>query len=166
MVYPKRISSGNDIVIEIKPKGLLSRVVLPSVQQIRNFSRSPVHQWITKQTRLRVVDNSQLGREAMEEQKKVKCIHVYTKKRNGKHNVGVLGDKVLVTIKGHMKRGYLVGLRAYQRPMVPKFDSNNVVLVEDNGNPLGTRVAVPVPHYLRSKGPELAKIIAISSRFV
>ena len=135
--------------------------------QIRNFSRSPVHQWIGNQTRLRVVDNSALGREAMTQNKKVKCIHVYTKKKIGSNQcVGVLGDKVLVTIKGQMKRGYLVGLKAYQRPMVPKFDTNNVVLIEDNGNPLGTRVAVPVPHYLRSRGPELAKIIAISSRFV
>ena len=131
------------------------------------ISRSPVLQWIGNQTRLRVVDNSALGKEAMTQNKKVKCIHVYTKKKIGSNQVvGVLGDKVLVTIKGHMKKGYLVGLRAYQRPMVPKFDTNNVVLIEDNGNPLGTRVAVPVPHYLRSRGPELAKIIAISSRFV
>lgn len=118
-------------------------------------------------TRLRVVDNSALGKEAMTENKKVKCIHVYTKKLIGsKQPVGVLGDKVLVTIKGQMKRGYLVGLRAYQRPMIPKMDTNNVVLIENNGNPLGTRVVVPIPHYLRSKGPEMAKIIAISSKFV
>ncbi|XP_054153463.1 39S ribosomal protein L14, mitochondrial-like [Oppia nitens] len=138
-----------------------------SLTQRHAFHTSPVLQWITKQTRLRVVDNSQLGREAMTDGSKVKCIHVYTKKKTGTNQpVGQLGDKVLVTIKGQMKRGYLVGLRAYQRPMVPKFDTNNVVLIEDNGNPLGTRVAVPVPNYLRSKGPELAKIIAISSRFV
>ncbi|KAH9400573.1 39S ribosomal protein L14, mitochondrial [Tyrophagus putrescentiae] len=104
-----------------------------------------------------------LGKEAMTEGKKVKCIHVYKK---SKVMDGQLGDKVLVTIKGQMKRGYVVGLVAEQRPMVPKFDTNNVVLVENNGNPTGTRVVVPIPNYLRSKGPELAKIIAISSRFV
>lgn len=99
----------------------------------------------------------------MTEGKKVKCIHVYKK---GKVSDGQLGDKILVTIKGQMKRAYVVGLVAQQRPMVPKFDTNNVVLVENNGNPSGTRVVVPVPNYLRSKGPELAKIIAISSRYV
>lgn len=112
---------------------------------------------------MRVVDNSKIGKEAMTEGKKVKCIHVYKK---SKVMDGQLGDKILVTIKGQMKRGYVVGLVAEQRPMVPKFDTNNVVLVENNGNPTGTRVVVPMPNYLRSKGPELAKIIAISSRFV
>ena len=99
----------------------------------------------------------------MTEGKKVKCIHVY---KNSKIKDGQLGDKVLVTIKGQMKRAYIVGLVAEQRPMVPKFDTNNVVLVENNGNPSGTRVVVPVPNYLRSKGVPLAKIISISSRFV
>ena len=121
-------------------------------------------QWVQKQTRLRVVDNSKLGREAMTEGKQVKCIHVY--KKNAKVHDGQLGDKVLVTIKGQMKRGYVVGLVAEQRPMIAKFDTNNVVLIENNGNPSGTRVVVPVPNYLRSKGAELAKIVAISSRFV
>ncbi len=110
-----------------------------------------------------MVDNSALGKEAMLSGKPVKCIHVYTK---NKQMIGTLGDKVLVTIKGQMKRGYLVGLVAYQRPFIPKFDTNNVVLVEDNGNPLGTRVVVPVPNFLRSKGPEMAKIIAISTKFI
>lgn len=114
-------------------------------------------------SRLRVVDNSKIGKEAMTEGKKVKCIHVYKK---GKMTDGQLGDRVLVTIKGQMKRGYIVGLVAEQRPMVPKFDTNNVALVENNGNPSGTRIVVPVPNYLRSKGAELAKLVAISSRFV
>ena len=55
-------------------------------------------QWVQKQTRLRVVDNSKLGREAMTEGKQVKCIHVY--KKNAKVHDGQLGDKVLVTTTG------------------------------------------------------------------
>lgn len=120
--------------------------------------------WIQKQSRVRVVDNSKIGKEAAAEGKKVKCIHVY--KKNKKVQDGQLGDKVIVTIKGQMKRAYIVGLVAPQRPMIPKFDTNNVVLIENNGNPTGSRILVPVPNYLRSKGPELAKIVAIAGRLV
>lgn len=43
------------------------------------------------------------------------------------------GDKVLVTIKGEMKKGILVGCHQDQPAFRPKFDSNNVVLIDDNG---------------------------------
>ena len=112
--------------------------------------------------RLRVVDNSALGKQAMLEGKPPKLINVYRK--GEKVRWGYLGDKVLVAIKGLKKKGFLVGLRQRQEAMVPKFDSNNVVLIDDHGNPLGTRVLAPIPHALRSN-PEMAKIIAISTKF-
>lgn len=79
-----------------------------------------------------------------------------------------------MAIRGEMKKGILVGLRQVQNPKVPKFDSNNVVLIDDNGTPLGTRIHVPIPHILRtilkqkthSKGADYTKLIAIASRFV
>lgn len=114
-------------------------------------------------TRMRVVDNSSLGKQAMLEGKPPKVIHVY--KRTKKIAYGVPGDKILVAIKGLKKKGVIVGATQRQPAMMPKFDSNNMVLIEDNGNPLGTRVIAPVPHALR-KNPEFAKIIAISTKFV
>lgn len=117
--------------------------------------------WLEHMSRLRVVDNSAIGKQAMLEGKPPKVIGVYTRNR-----IAHVGDKVIVAIKGQKKRGYIVGCVQKQRPMIPKFDSNNVVLVEDNGNPTGTRVVVPIPNYLRSKGPELNKIIAIATRFI
>lgn len=81
---------------------------------------------------------------------------------------------MLVAIKGQMKKGILVGLKQNQSPKVPKFDSNNIVLIDDNGSPLGTRIHVPIPHVLRtilkekthSKGADYTKLIAIASKFV
>lgn len=70
----------------------------------------------------------------MGEGKPPKIIHVYNKQA-----VGKIGDKVLVAIKGQKKKGILVGLKQKQKPKVPKFDTNNVVLIDDNGTPLGTR---------------------------
>jgi large subunit ribosomal protein L14 len=96
----------------------------------------------------------------MLEGKPPKVINCYTKRK-----AGILGDKVIVAIKGLKKRGYIVGLVQRQTTMIPRFDSNNLVLVDDNGNPLGTRILAPIPHVLRAK-PEFAKIIALSTKFV
>lgn len=120
-------------------------------------------------TRLRVVDNSEIGKRAMMEGKPPKVICVYNRRK-----VGLIGDKVLMAIKGEKKKGILVGLKQVQPRKVPKFDTNNVVLIDDNGTPLGTRIAVPIPTILRtilkertmSKGADYTKLLAIASRFV
>lgn len=120
-------------------------------------------------TRLRVVDNSEIGRRAMMEGKPPKTICVYNRTK-----VGLIGDKVLMAIKGEKKKGILVGLKQLQKTKVPKFDTNNVVLIDDNGTPLGTRIFVPIPTVLRTilkertraKGADYTKLLAIASRFV
>lgn len=89
-------------------------------------------------------------------------IHVYNKV--GKAD---LGDKVLLAIKGQMKKGVLVGARwKVQQVMRPRFDSNNVVLIDDAGNPLGNRILAPLPMCLRAKKDEFNKLISIATRFV
>ncbi|XP_018396721.1 PREDICTED: 39S ribosomal protein L14, mitochondrial [Cyphomyrmex costatus] len=135
----------------------------------RNISTTTSIGQIIKLSRLRVVDNSEIGRQAMMEGRPPRCIHVYNKL-----GVGYIGDRILVAIKGEKKKGILVGLKQQQAPKVPKFDSNNLVLIDDNGTPLGTRIQVPIPHILRtklkektySKGADYTKLLAIASRFV
>ncbi|XP_035233720.1 39S ribosomal protein L14, mitochondrial-like [Stegodyphus dumicola] len=129
----------------------------------RSFSMTPVLGHIRKLTRLRVVDNSNIGKQAMLEGKPPRCIHIYKKAK--RYAIGTVGDKVLVAIKGLKKKAFIVGVKKEQKHMIPKFDSNNIVLIDDHGNPLGTRVLVPIPSFLRGRG-EFSKIIAISSRFV
>ncbi|XP_076640632.1 mitochondrial ribosomal protein L14 isoform X1 [Halictus rubicundus] len=135
----------------------------------RSISTSATSSQIIKLTRLRVVDNSEIGKQAMMEGRPPRCIHVYNKK-----GVGYIGDRVLVAIKGEKKKGILVGLKQNQNPKVPKFDSNNLVLIDDNGTPVGTRIHVPIPHILRtimkekthSKGADYTKLLAIATKFV
>ncbi|KAB7497495.1 39S ribosomal protein L14, mitochondrial [Armadillidium nasatum] len=135
----------------------------------RSFSTSEVCCQVRKMTRLRVVDNSPIGKAAMLEGKPPKVIHVYTKKK-----FGYLGDKVLVAIKGQKVKGILVGCVQDQDPFIPKFDSNNVVLIDENGNPLGNRIYVPIPTILRKmlkdksypKQADYTKILSIATRFV
>lgn len=137
--------------------------------QLKYFHTSLVCNEIRKLARLRVVDNSEIGKRAMAEGRPPKVIHVYNKK-----SIGKIGDMVLVAIKGEMKKGILVGLKQKQKPKIPKFDSNNVVLIDDNGTPVGTRIHVPIPTILRTilkerthaKSTDYTKLLAISSRFL
>lgn len=84
------------------------------------------------------------------------------------------GDKVLVAIKHEKKKGIIVGVKQKQRFLIPRTDSNNVVLIEENGTPLGTRITVPIPMMLRTilrektraKGADYTKILSIASTFV
>lgn len=120
-------------------------------------------------TRLRVVDNSDIGRQAMAEGKPPRVIQIYNSTK-----IGTIGDRVLMAIKGEKKKGIIVGVKKHQKPHIPKTDTNNVVLIDDNGTPLGTRIHVPIPSMLRtilkektlSKGADYTKLLAIATRFV
>ncbi|XP_041866114.1 39S ribosomal protein L14, mitochondrial isoform X2 [Melanotaenia boesemani] len=125
----------------------------------RSFSVSAVAAAIQKMTRVRVVDNSSLGTTPYHRPPRV--IHVYTK--NG---VGKVGDRVLLAIKGQKKKALIVGHKMPGDRMTPRFDSNNVVLIEDNGNPTGTRIKVPIPTHLRRMDGDYSKVLAIASSFV
>ncbi|KAM4772214.1 large ribosomal subunit protein uL14m isoform 1-T2 [Rhinophrynus dorsalis] len=114
---------------------------------------------IQKLTRVRVVDNSTLGNTPYH--RPPKCIHVYNKS-----GVGKVGDKVLLAIKGQKKKALIVGHKMPGPSMTPRFDSNNVVLIEDNGNPVGTRIKTPIPTSLRKKEGEYSKVLAIAQNFV
>ncbi|MCL4131280.1 UNVERIFIED_CONTAM: hypothetical protein GTU68_013678 [Idotea baltica] len=124
---------------------------------------------IQKMTRLRVVDNSGIGKSAMIEGRPPRCIHVYNKT-----GIGKTGDKILVAIKGQKQKAILIGCHQNQKPMMPKFDSNNIVLIDENGSPLGNRIHVPIPTMLRKKLKDMShpkkadytKILSIATRFV
>lgn len=141
----------------------MSQLGFPQVSDYIYFfcfvSVSVVAAAIQKMTRVRVVDNSSLGNTPYHRPPRV--IHVYNK--NG---VGKVGDKVLLAIKGQKKKALIVGHKMPGDRMTPRFDSNNVVLIEDNGNPTGTRIKVPIPTHLRQMEGDYSKVLAIASSFV
>ncbi|KAM8946726.1 large ribosomal subunit protein uL14m [Pelodytes ibericus] len=114
---------------------------------------------IQKMTRVRVVDNSSLGNTPYH--RPPRCIHVYNK-----CGVAKVGDKILLAIKGQKKKAVIVGHKMPGPSMTPRFDSNNVVLIEDNGNPVGTRIKTPIPTSLRKHDGEFSKLLAIAQTFV
>ena len=127
-----------------------------------NYTKSYTHNkhrrnqaWYTwglqKQSKCNVVDNSALGRQAMAEGKPPMIFHVYSRKHSQKFHgaYAKLGDRVTVAIMGQKKKAIIVGMKQKQVPNVPRYDSNNCVLIEENGNPTATRITAPLPNCIR-----------------
>nr|XP_039253678.1 39S ribosomal protein L14, mitochondrial-like [Styela clava]XP_039253679.1 39S ribosomal protein L14, mitochondrial-like [Styela clava] len=117
-----------------------------------------------KLTRVRVTDNSALALQSYYRYPRV--IQVYHKTGYGR-----VGDTVLLAIGGLMKRALIIGQKRSMGPMKARMDSNNVILINDDGTPDGTRITVPVPSFLRGiqsakQRVQISKVIAIAGRFV
>lgn len=117
---------------------------------------------IQMQTNLDVADNSGARR--------VQCIKVL----GGSHRrYASVGDVIVVSVKeaiprgrvkkGEVRRAIVVRVRKdIQRHdgSVIRFDGNAAVLINNNGEPLGTRIFGPVPRELRAK--KHMKIISLA----
>ena len=117
---------------------------------------------IQMQSKLDVADNSGA--------KSVMCIKVL----GGSHRRSAsVGDVIVVSVKdaiprGRVKKGtvhravIVRTAKEVRRPdgSVIKFDSNAAVLINKNGEPVGTRIFGPVVRELRSKG--YMKIISLA----
>lgn len=117
---------------------------------------------IQNETNLVVADNSG-----------ARSVRVFRQLGGARMKTSTLGDVVLCAVKnatpngkiakGQVVRGVIVRVK---RPVIRKdgssirFDDNAVVLVDADGNPLGTRVFGPVARELRDKG--YMKIISLA----
>jgi large subunit ribosomal protein L14 len=108
---------------------------------------------IQMQTNLDVADNSGARR--------VMCIKVLG---GAKRRYASVGDKIVVSVKeaiprGRVKKGYVLQAivvrtsQAIKRKdgSVIRFDKNAAVIVNKQGEPIGTRIFGPVPRELRAK---------------
>ncbi|HDH63243.1 MAG TPA: 50S ribosomal protein L14 [Firmicutes bacterium] len=121
---------------------------------------------IRPQTRLKVADNTGA--------KEVMCIRIL-----GAPNklYGRVGDVIVFTVKdaipnspipkGTVGKGVIVRTRnRIRRPdgSYVRFDDNAVVIIDEDGNPKGTRIFGPVCRELREKG--YLKIISLAAEVV
>ena len=117
---------------------------------------------IQPQTRLKVADNSG-----------ARSVRVFRQYGGSHRKVSSLGDIVLCAVKeatpnGKVKKsdvvkGVIVRVKyPVQRKdgSTIRFDDNAVVIVDNDGNPVGTRVFGPVARELREKG--YMKIISLA----
>lgn len=117
---------------------------------------------IQMQSKLGVADNSGA--------KRVKCVKVLG---GSKRRYASIGDEIIVSIKealpnskvkkGDVHRAVVVRTRKeISRPdgTYIRFDDNAAVLVDNNGQPVGTRIFGPVARELR--GRQYMKIISLA----
>ncbi len=117
---------------------------------------------IQMQTNLEVADNSGA--------RKVQCIKVLG---GSKRRTASVGDIIVVTVKeviprGRVKKGEIHRAvivrtaKGVKRPdgSVIRFDHNAAVLIDSNGEPVGTRIFGPVTRELRAK--RFMKIISLA----
>ncbi|MBX2833377.1 MAG: 50S ribosomal protein L14 [Micavibrio sp.] len=117
---------------------------------------------IQMQSRMEVADNSGA--------REVQCIKVLG---GSKRRTANIGDVVVVSVKdaiprgrvkkGNVQRAVIVRTRkGLNRPYgeAIKFDTNACVLINNNGEPIGTRIFGPVTRELRAKG--YTKIISLA----
>jgi len=135
------------------------------------------HTWgVQTQTKLKCVDNSALGRQAEAMGRSPYVIKVYAfkhqKRAHGVH--GKLGDRVLMAACGQKKKGIIVGLKQKQLHGIPRYDTNNVVFIEENGNPTGNRITAPLPNCIRPilqqdsdpKKADYTKLFSIATKWI
>ena len=117
---------------------------------------------IQMQSRMEVADNSGA--------RQVQCIKVLG---GSKRRTASVGDVVVVSVKeaiprgrvkkGNVQRAVIVRTKkGIQRPYGEKisFDTNACVLINNNNEPVGTRIFGPVTRELRAKG--FMKIISLA----
>ena len=117
---------------------------------------------IQVQTELNVADNTGA--------KRVECIKVLG---GSKRRFASIGDIIVVSIKDAIPRGKVKKGSVYRAVVVRtkkgicrndgskvKFDNNSVVLTDEKGEPIGTRIFGPVTRELRQKGQ--TKIISLA----
>ncbi|VDK86248.1 unnamed protein product [Litomosoides sigmodontis] len=107
--------------------------ILRKKHELSRHRTRPPSTGIQRRTRLLVVDNSTLGKEANTSGKLAYCIDVYKPGGREKHMPhATLGDKILVAIRGEMKQAFVVGARIhvdYRKHGIPSTDTNNIVLL-------------------------------------
>lgn len=121
---------------------------------------------IQQETRLVVADNTGA--------KEILCIRVLG---GSTRKYGRIGDIIIASVKeatpdaqvekGDVVRAVIVRTaKEYRRPdgTYIRFDDNAAVIIDENGNPKGTRIFGPVARELRSKG--FMKIISLAPEVV
>ena len=108
---------------------------------------------IQVQTELQVADNTGA--------KKIECIKVLG---GSKRRYASIGDTIVVAVKEAIPKGKVKkGIHRDDGSKV-KFDNNAAVLVDDKGEPVGTRIFGPVTRELRTRGQ--MKIISLAPEVI
>ena len=118
---------------------------------------------IQPETRLKVADNSGA--------KEIKCIRVLG---GSFRRSGNIGDVIVAAVQSAIPGGQVVkavivrSVKGVQRNdgSYIRFDENAAVIINNNGEPRGTRIFGPIARELRDKGQTYMKIISLAPEVI
>lgn len=125
-----------------------------------NFLQEFTRRSIYLLTEFNCVDNSELG-QVSKRYRKPYLIGFYRKRRTAD-----IGDVIKVAVKGRPCRALVVATRKRKLDMTPRYDNNNIILLDDNNNPLGSRIRGPLPTFMRKRKDRFPKAVAQANRYV
>ncbi|XP_066935632.1 large ribosomal subunit protein uL14m-like [Clytia hemisphaerica] len=131
----------------------------------KTFTKGNIYQNLVQRsifllTEFNAVDNSELG-QTTKRYRKPYLIGFYRKRRTAD-----VGDVIKVAVKGRPCKAIVVNTRKRKLDMEPRYDNNNIVLVDDNLSPLGGKINGPMPTKLRKQKHRYPKVIAQMKNFV
>ena len=98
-----------------------------------------------------------------------------------RYHLGSVGDVILITVGAEFRRALFVGQTKYHQTFKPFYESNNVIIFNDDGSPAGTRINAPIPSWFRdpkqikrieqqaarvNMDVQMSKVIAICPQFI
>lgn len=110
-------------------------------------------------TKLKFVDNSDNAKRVTKLDQPY-CIGL---PRNSK--VAGFGDVITIAHRGKVHKALVVSNRMPSKRL-PRYESHNIVLLNDKLEPVGTRIIGPLPSVLRKRGGHFSKVIAIATKFI
>ena len=110
-------------------------------------------------TRLKLVDNSENAK------KVTRLDQPYCIKLPKNKKVARFGDIITIAHRGKVHKALLVSNRQTSK-RYPRYDSHNVILLDDKLQPIGTRIIGPLPSALKKRQGEFSKVIALASKFI
>jgi len=132
---------------------------------------------INRLSAVTIIDNSKYGVGQHLSQPKM----VTSYRRQFRFHLGSVGDLILISVGAEFKRCLFVGQTKYNKTFKPYYDSNNVVVFNDDGSPSGTRILAPIPSWFRDPKEikkieqqankigwdvQMSKVLAICPQFV
>ena len=110
-------------------------------------------------TKLKLVDNSDNAK------KVTRLDQPYCIKLPKNNKVAKFGDVIKIAHRGKVHNALIVSNRRPSK-WLPRYDSNNAILLNDKLEPVGTRIFGPLPSAIRRKEGQYSKVIAIATRFI
>lgn len=110
-------------------------------------------------TKLKLVDNSDNAKRV------TRLDQPYCIKLPKNNKVAGFGEVIKIAHRGKVHNALIVSNRKPSKKL-PRYDTHNIILLNDKLDPVGTRIIGPLPSALRKMRGEYSKVIAMATKFI